>query len=209
MNLSARLRSETIDLHRRAERAGMMPALLHGRVDAAGYGALLRNLHAIYIALEHGLARHAQHPGIAPLHSSALFRAAAIADDLNGLHGPHWAQRFAPVPATRRYVQRLTHLDQRHPALLAAHAYVRYLGDLSGGQVLRGIVVRTLQLDTAASTRFYDFGSPDAVAARVREFRAGLDAIAPDDESAAALVAEARRAFLLHAQLFVELGHAG
>jgi heme oxygenase (biliverdin-producing, ferredoxin) len=203
--LSARLRRETQDLHRQAERAGIMPALLRGEVDAAGYAALLHNLHAIYSALEAGLVRHAAHPAIAPLNAGSLFRSAAIEADLHTLQGPQWRAAVAPLDSTQRYVQHLHELAVSLPALLAAHAYVRYLGDLSGGQILRRIVARALGLHGTAGTRMYHFGPPAQLAGRADELRVGLDAIASSEHEADALVAEARLAFSLHAQLFVEL----
>ena len=106
--LSARLRAETKDLHTAVERAGIMPALL-------------RNLHALYKALEPALLRHAADAAVAPVFFPALFRQGALADDLNTLHGPGWLQDFALKPATEQYVARLHMLDAQQPELLAAH----------------------------------------------------------------------------------------
>lgn len=49
------------------------------------------------------------------------------------------------------------------PAGLLAHAYVRYLGDLSGGQFLRRRIAKAYGLDEEgeAGVEFYDFGSLD------------------------------------------------
>ena len=203
--LSARLRAETKDLHHEVERAGIMPALLRGQLALPTYCALLRNLHALYAALEPALLRHAAHAAVAPVFFPALFRQAALADDLNALHGPGWAQAFDVKPATLRYAARLHVLDTRQPELLAAHVYVRYLGDLSGGQMLRKIVAKSFGLDTPDGTRFYDFGSADEVDAHLRAFRAGLGVITADAAHIDALVAEARSAFARHGDLFVEL----
>lgn len=43
------------------------------------------------------------------------------------------------APTAGLYVTRLTALIHKEPLLLLAHAYVRYLGDLSGGQMLLGV----------------------------------------------------------------------
>ena len=138
-SLADRLRHETRSLHTAAERSAFMGALLRGQVDRAGYVALLRNLSAIYEALEPALARHAAHPLIAPVHAPALCRAAALAQDLAVLHGPHGVDELPLAPVTPLYVARLRTLDAEQPGLLLAHAYVRYLGDLSGGQMLRRV----------------------------------------------------------------------
>ena len=207
--LSVRLRVETKNLHTEVERAGIMPTLLRGHLARPTYCALLRNLHALYEALEPALLRHAAHAAVAPVFFPALFRQGALADDLNTLHGPGWLRDFALKPATQQYVARLHTLDAQQPELLAAHVYVRYLGDLSGGQMLRKIVAKSFQLDSPDGTRFYDFGSVDEVDAHLRNFRAGLGAITTAAKHIDALVAEARNAFGLHRALFVELADAG
>jgi hypothetical protein len=65
-------------------------------------------------------------------------------------------------------------LDQSRPALLLAHAYVRYLGDLSAGQLLRGIVARGAALAGTTAVAFYDFGDALSIHNLTHAFRAGL-----------------------------------
>ena len=174
-------------------------------MDRTAYCALLRNLHALYAALEPALERHANHPVIAPIFLPALWRSRALQHDLDALHGPGWAAAIALRPATAAYVDRLRLLDASRPALLLAHAYVRYLGDLSGGQLLRGIVAKSAALAGAKAIAFYDFG--DALATRdlIHAFRAGLAAVPTDDRLADDLVGEARLAFEGHRQFFDQL----
>ena len=201
-SLAERLKTDTRSLHTAAERSRFMVALMRGQVDRAAYCALLRNLSAIYAALEPALARHAGHPLIRPVHVPALFRTAALARDLALLHGPRWADEIPLQPATRDYVARLHELDAGRPALLLAHAYVRYLGDLSGGQMLRRVVAQNPALGGERGVAFYEFGDPAATRALTDAFRAGLASLAPDPPDADALVAEAQRAFALHQRLF-------
>lgn len=42
---------------------------------------------------------------------------------------------IAVAAAMRAYLARIETLAGTHPALLAAQAYLRYMGDLSGGQL--------------------------------------------------------------------------
>lgn len=203
--LAQRLRDETRTLHVDAERSAFMSALLRGRMDRAGYAALLRNLHAIYEALEPALARHAGHPALAPLHLAALARLASLRDDLVKVADPS-DLTVELRPAAVRYVARLHALDAAQPELLLAHAYVRYLGDLSGGQLLRDIVARSPALASRAGTAFYEFGDAPSASLLAASFRASLDrAIVADPD---AVVAEARLAFIWHRELFDELAQS-
>ena len=203
--LAARLRDATRHLHAEVERAGIMQRLLRGAVSRAAYAALLRNLHALYVPLEDGLSRHAGHPGLAPVADVRLYRSRALADDLALLHGPCWADDIGLTPAARQYADHLRRLADAEPAALAAHAYVRYLGDLSGGQVLARVVATALGLAAGEGVGFYDFGSADDVGRLAQAFRAGLDGLAGDEAGAQALVDEACAAFERHRQLFEQV----
>lgn len=203
--LAERLRDGTRAKHRETERAGIMPALLAGRLPARRFAALQRNLHEIYAVLEPALARHADHAAIAAIHQPGLERCGHLVADLIELHGPQWRDELPVVPATEVYVERLAQLDRDDPEALVAHAYVRYLGDLSGGQMLKAIVARSFQLDAGRGTGFYDFGAPDQVARQARDFRAGLAAVPVRGAAIDRLVDEACWAFDQHVLLFCGL----
>ena len=211
-SLAQRLKAETKALHTAAERSRFMAVLLRGQMGRAPYCAMLRNLHAIYAALEPALARRALHPVIAPIFLPGLGRTDALADDLLVLHGADWARAFELRPSGVHYVQHLHAIAAAQPERLLAHAYVRYLGDLSGGQMLRRIVVASLHLSPAhgagCGTAFYDFGDAASTQALTLALRAGLDRVAIDEAGADAIVAEARLAFEWHHRLFEELAQA-
>lgn len=202
--LTGLLRAATRDLHVAAERAGMMPALLRGELARGGYVRLLRNLHALYVSLEQALARPDGHPGVASLRLPGLERADALAADLDALHGRGWA--LLPVAdATLAYCRRVEQLARSMSERLAAHVYVRYLGDLSGGQILRGVVTRSLELADARGVAFYAFGSDE----NVRAFKAALidrlNRVPCNELEASGIVDEARDSFARHIALFEEL----
>lgn len=203
--LGEQLKAATAAMHRRVERTAFMAGLLRGQVDRPRYADLLRNLQALYAALEDGLARHAATPGVAPVVMPELFRSQALAADLQTLTGGS-APAGAPLArATRHYVERLQLLGSARPGLLVAHAYVRYLGDLNGGQALCRVVERSLGLTDGAGTRFYDFGDGAARQRLVQRFRAGLEAVAGSPQERQALADEALSAFQRHERLFEEL----
>ena len=210
-SLSSRLREGTRAMHVRAERASFIQALFDGRLDSAGYALMLRNLHPIYFSLESGLRTQARHAAIEPILDPALFRCDALGEDLQVLHGPGWADALAWTQAAQAYAQRLDTLTTAEPALLVAHAYVRYLGDLNGGQMFARLVSRlpgAARRPAAGALRFHDFGAPAEVVRLAGALRSGLDAIDADECLAQRIVAEAIHAFERHVVLFDELAFA-
>jgi heme oxygenase len=204
LGLRAQLKLDTRDLYRQAQHSGIMQMVLQGRIDRVGYCVLLRNLHEIYASLETALETHFNHPQLEPILFRALFRLGHLEDDLGYLHGIGWSQDLAVKPAAAAYRARLFELSDGQPGLLAAHAYVRYLGDLSDGQIVYRLVAEQLRLGEAG-TRFYQFGSTEDIDLLVAQFRAGLDAIPAGPAHTEAIVAEAQQAYRRHIELFEQL----
>lgn len=201
--LGTLLRTTTAVMHRRVERGPFMSSLLRGQLDSAAYTALLHNLHALYAALEDALTAHAATPAVGPVVMPELFRRPALAADLQALGARPPAPPLAR--ATQQYVEHLGTISASDPGLLVAHAYVRYLGDLNGGQALRRVVARNLGLAGNAGTSFYDFGDNATRQQLERVFRAGLESAATHQPDLQALADEALQAFERHEQLFEEL----
>jgi heme oxygenase len=208
-DLPERLREATRALHTEVERSPLMHELLRGVLPRPAYCAMLRSLHVIYVALEQGLQRQAAHPQLVVLPVAPLARAAALARDLDVLHGPGWPQALHPAPEALAYARHLQALTDTAPGLLAAHAYVRYLGDLNGGQALARVVRRALALAPDEGVDFYDFGDGRTVAAAIAALRDGLARCAPDEAAVQAIVDEAVDGFRRHRRLFDELATAG
>lgn len=200
--LSLRLRSETASLHRDAERSGIMYQILRGQVDRGAYTALLRALHAVYSALEARLETTQDVPAYAELFDRRLRRAPALADDLGTLHGSDWTHGISTGDATAQYVD---HVSRANAQQLVAHAYVRYLGDLSGGQAVGSVITRALALMGGEGTSFYRFPEiTDPVSYRAR-YRAALDALPLSASEADEVVHEAQTAFALNIKVFEEV----
>jgi heme oxygenase (biliverdin-producing, ferredoxin) len=205
--LGSQLRLATASMHRHVERTPYMAGLLRGQLDRPRYVLLLQHLHALYAALEDALQQHAATPGVAPVVLPELFRRDALATDLQAL-GAGSLPAASLSRALQAYVARLKELSASKPALLVAHAYVRYLGDLNGGQALRQVIRRALALQGPSGTQFYDFGEPAARRQLEQRFRDGLEQIGQQLKDRAPLLEEAVSAFTRHEQLFTELAAA-
>lgn len=127
--------------------------------------------------LEEGLDKFSSNPVLAPTYRPALLhRAPRLSSDIAYLTNTSeltWQSTplylslvSTPPPGLRAY---LTHLEslvsstsETDHAKLLAHAYVRYMGDLSGGQSIRARMVKAYGLPTqGAGASFFDFGSVD------------------------------------------------
>jgi heme oxygenase len=191
------LRERTRTLHAQAERSGIVHDILRGRVDRYGYALFLRNLLPAYEQLERGLERHALAPGISMIAQPALYRARALASDLQFLCGSAWSTILPLLASGERYARRVAAAAVDDKARLIAHAYVRYLGDLSGGQAMRRLLARALGLEHHGLS-FYDF--PDIGDHEI--FKAAyldsIDRAAHEITAVSAVVDEAAVAFELN-----------
>ena len=208
--LSHRLRAETKEAHTTAERSGIMRDLLRGTISVPAYIALLNNLAALYETLETELDRHSSHPALSGVNWAVLRRHAALQNDVQRLsHSvPPLSGDAATdslVPSTRTYAARLRELGDHNPALLFAHAYLRYLGDMYGGQIIKRIVLDKVMPQAHAAVSFYEFDAIENLHAFMVTFRESLDAIPLSAAEADAMVKEAQLGYELHARIFEEL----
>ena len=186
------LRTKT--LHVEAERTGIIRDLLRGDANRGGYILLLRNLLPAYLAMEQGLERHRASPQLGALAAYKLDRTGAIEADLISLCGERWSQDVPLLAAGELYAGRIAKAAEGDGARLIAHAYTRYLGDLSGGQILQRLLARSLQL-RPPELSFYEFPRFSDLEALKTDYRQALDragAMLPDGD---AIVEEGALAF--------------
>jgi heme oxygenase (biliverdin-producing, ferredoxin) len=192
------LRTKT--LHVEAERTGIIRDLLRGEASREGYVLLLRNLLPAYQEMERGLERHRGSRNLAALAKYRLDRAPAIESDLVALHGKGWKRDIPLLDAGEAYARRIAKVVEGDGARLIAHAYTRYLGDLSGGQILQRLLERSLEL-RPSELSFYDFPDFADLAALKADYRKALEqagALASDPQ---AVVEEGAIAFSLNIDL--------
>lgn len=187
-------------LHVEAERTGIIRSLLRGEGSRAAYILLLRNLLPVYQAMEDGLERHIGSAGLQLLSRYRLRRAGAIESDLVALCGEGWGENVPLLPAGERYASRVAHAADGDGMRLIAHAYTRYLGDLSGGQILQRLLARSPGLRPSELT-FYDFPDHYDLAALKADYRGALEqagTLAADPQS---VVEEGAIAFSMNIDL--------
>jgi len=187
-------------LHTTAERSGIIALLLRGQATQRGYAVLLRNLLGAYVALEAGLDAHRDTPGVFRVARPETYRSAAIAADLQALAGEDWAASLPLLPAGERYAIAIAQAAEVNGARLIAHAYVRTLGDLSGGQIVGELLRRAFGLPEEALS-FYRFPAIADIGAYKTSYRQALDAAGAEIADPAAVVAEAALAFRLNIAL--------
>ncbi|XP_034499890.1 heme oxygenase 1 isoform X2 [Ailuropoda melanoleuca] len=167
----------------------------------------MASLYHIYVALEEEIERNKDNPVYAPLYfPEELHRKAALEWDMVFWYGPRWQEAIPYTQATRRYVQRLREVGREEPELLVAHAYTRYLGDLSGGQVLKKIAQKALDLPASGEgVDFFSFPSIASATKFKQLYRSRMNTLEMTPEVRQRVLEEAKTAFLLNIQLFEEL----
>ncbi|AJT67503.1 biliverdin-producing heme oxygenase [Streptomyces chattanoogensis] len=201
------IRTASHEQHVEAENSSFMSDLLGGRLGVAAYRRYTEQLWFVYRALEETSRTLAGDPVAGPFIRPELARTAALERDLAHLGGPSWHSGLEPLPATAAYADRVRTCARTWPAGYVAHHYTRYLGDLSGGQIIRGTAEKTWGFARKGDgVRFYVFEDIDNPAAFKREYRALLDALPVDDLEKQRVVDECKRAFALNSAVFRELG---
>lgn len=204
-NLATKLREGTKKSHSMAENVGFIKCFLKGTVEKNSYRKLVTNLYFVYSAMEEELERHRQHPIIAKIYFPVLNRKASLEKDLYFYYGTNWREQIEPSPAAVGYVQRIHDIADSDPELLVAHSYTRYMGDLSGGQILKGIAQRGMNLSDGEGTAFYEF--PDIADEKQfkTEYRQAMNDLPVDEATADRIVEEANDAFGMNMKMFQEL----
>lgn len=204
-DLSTELRERTHAAHREAESSAFLAAIGSGQVTAQGWAALLGRLLPVYAALERVAVGWRDDPFVGPFLLPGLARGRRLADDLEHLTG---AAHVPVSAAARAYVDRIEQVAGSSAPAFLAHHYTRYLGDLSGGQVIRVSLERSLGLTASAGVAALSF--PGVAPGRAkRTYRRLLDELPFGLAEREELVGEALAAYRLNVDLARELDTAG
>ncbi len=204
-NLATQLREGTKKAHTMAENVGFVRCFLRGVVEKKSYRKLVGNFYFIYCALEEELEKHKNHPIVSKIYFPELNRKESLETDLAFYYGPNWRNEITLSKGGKRYVERIREISATQPELLVGHSYTRYLGDLSGGQILKTISQRAMNLTGSDGVAFYEFPTITDGKAFKNNYRASLSEAPVDEPTAERIVEEANDAFGINMELFQEL----
>ena len=204
MNFAKELKEGTKKSHSAAENTAFVKSFLRGVISKESYRTLVSDLYFVYVALEEEFRIFKNDPILGALYLPELERVVALETDLRYYFGPIWRSIVKPSEQCQRYVDRIHEVAKTEPELLIGHHYTRYLGDLSGGQILKGIAEKALNLN-GEGLYFYEFDKIDNAKIYKEKYRSLLDKLPLTDSQQNAIITEANYAFRLNMYMFEQL----
>ena len=204
MNFAKELKEGTKKSHSAAENTAFVKSFLRGVISKESYRTLVSDLYFVYSALEEDFRIYENDPVLGALYLPELERVTALSTDLRYYYGPIWRSLITPSEACQRYVNRIHEVAKSEPELLIGHHYTRYLGDLSGGQILKNIAQKALNLKDEGLC-FYEFGKIDDAKIYKEKYRSILDELPLTESQQNAIITEANYAFRLNMYMFEQL----
>ena len=201
MNFAKELKEGTKKSHSAAENTAFVKSFLRGVISKESYRTLVSDLYFVYSALEEDFKIFKNDPVLGALYLPELERVTALETDLRYYYGPIWRSIVEPSEACQRYVNRIHEVAKTEPELLIGHHYTRYLGDLSGGQILKGIAQKALNLKDEGLF-FYEFGKINDAKIYKTKYRSKLDELPLTESQQNAIITEANYAFRLNMYMF-------
>ena len=201
-DFSVQLKEGTKKSHSAAENTSFIASFLRGVVAKDSYKKLVCDLYYVYSAMEEEVENLKDHPIISNLQLPDLNRVNSLEMDLRYYYGPIWRSLITPSEACKRYVNRIREVAKNEPELLVGHHYTRYLGDLSGGQILKGIAEKALDLRQGEGLHFYDFERIEDPKMYKAGYRGILNGLPLDQHQVNAIIVEANYAFRLNMYMF-------
>ena len=206
MTFTTRLKEGTKKSHNAAENTKFVSQFLKGVLDPEEYRKLITDFYYVYDTMEKLIVKTTDpRARVLQQFNVFLFRTAFIERDLRYYYGPMWREFLIPSESCNEYCHRIQEVAEKDPYLLIAHHYTRYIGDLSGGQILKGIAQKALQPKEGEGLHFYDFPRIEDAKAFKTNYKAVLDGLELRESEINALIAEANHAFTLNMYMFDEI----
>ena len=190
--------------HSVAENTAFVTGFFRGIATKQAFGQLVASLYFVYDAMESAFTE-CDDEGVRALDYPQLRRRAALEEDMAYYFGADWRETVRPSAATRKYVARVEQVARDEPYLLIAHMYTRYLGDLFGGQMMGGMARRSLNLDKALGTKFYEFDDIPQTKDFIEAWYSQLNLLELTDAQKEKIVDEGNEVFRLNIEVFEEL----
>ena len=205
--LAGQLREGTKKSHTMAENTGFVTCFLKGVVEKTSYRKLISDLYFVYQAMEEEIQRlvNENHPVVKHLDFKELFRQKTLESDLFYYYGENWINQIQISDSAQNYVQRIRSVAKESPELLVGHHYTRYIGDLSGGQILKKIAKKALNLEGDNGLCFYEFQMIKDEKEFKKLYSNTLNNLPIDQIVADNIVEEANKAFTYNMEMFKEL----
>ena len=205
--LAGQLREGTKKSHTMAENTGFVACFLKGVVEKTSYRKLISDLYFVYKAMEEEIDRLVQedHPVIKHIGFKELFRRQTLEKDLEFYYGNNWLDQITISESAQSYVNRIRLVANESPELLVGHHYTRYIGDLSGGQILKKIAKKALNLRGDDGLNFYEFKLIEDEKLFKKSYSETLNKLPIDQTIADNIIEEANEAFAYNMNMFREL----
>jgi heme oxygenase len=154
------LKELTWENHKKAERTKFMQRLIKRNITSHQYYVYLKNQAEAYRILEY----YASFQGTFDFENEDLYpilRTASMLQDVNDMQDTHSFEDAPIFETVKKYQEYIKHIKDDKDKLLA-HIYVRHMGDLSGGQIIKKLI--------PGPTRTYEFGNnPEELKNAVRK----------------------------------------
>ena len=199
---SKKIKKDTSKSHSMAENTGFVTNFLAGVVSKESYKQLIADFYFIYTALEEQVEKFKDDPFIAPIAFDELKRVPALEKDCEFYWGKGWKSIITPTDACKNYVKRVKKINAK---FLVGHHYTRYLGDLSGGQILKNIANKSMNLN-GEGLAFYEFEGISNPGNFKNRYRTALDNLPITWSDGELIINEANYAFKLNMDVFDEIG---
>jgi len=201
-DFAKQIKEGTKKSHSAAENTSFVKSFLRGVVNKESYRGLISDFYFVYSALEEEVTKLKDHPVVGSLDLPELRRKISLEMDVRYYYGPIWRSLIKPSEACERYVNRIREVAKNEPELLVGHHYTRYLGDLSGGQILKGIAEKAMELGNGEGLKFYEFQNIEDSKTYKQGYREKLNNLPIDQHQADAIIVEANYAFRLNMHMF-------
>jgi len=133
--MSNNLRELTGEHHKSVERSSFVRRIIKKTITPREYHLYMCNQLLCYDALEYWAEVNGVFDGI-----ENIKRTSNIFKDVHELELQHGYRTPIVTQATLKYIEYINTVINNDPQKLLAHVYVRHMGDMSGGQILKKLV---------------------------------------------------------------------